>query len=444
VGKNLQRRNAGPHGRFGCAITLFLLAASHSTFAGAQTVATDGAPLSHQLTSLHHLGPILILILIPLLAVPLLMPAVASRVLAWLGFGGSSDHHHAGHHHHHGEDHAHTHGVMDATIATTARGIWAIKWSFVILVGTAVIQIAAYLVSGSVALLADLIHNIGDATTAIPLWFAFLLARRKPTARFPYGLGRLEDVAGIAIVVIVLISAIVAGAQAIDRLFNPQPVMQIGWLIAAGVVGFVGNEVVAVLRMRVGREIGSAALIADGYHARVDGLTSLAVVLGGVGVWLGYPLADPIIGLMITVAILGIVWQSARSVLTRMLDGIDPKLLHEVDHCADHVPGLQQVVSARARWIGHKLHADVAIAVDEGLTVKAALAVADDLRHQLFAHMPALAMANISLATAVEGDVHAHHHDHGHHHGHGHDHGHHHGHQHHHAHEEGHDHAPHR
>jgi len=167
------------------------------------------------------------------------------------------------------------------------------------------------------------IHNIADAGTAIPLWVAFVLARRKPTQTFTYGYGRVEDFAGIVIVLIILFSALVAGYQAIDRLIHPHPVMHLGWLAAAGVIGFLGNEAVAVFRIRVGRQINSAALIADGYHARTDGLTSLAVVLGAFGVWMGFALADPIIGLIITAVILGIVWQSAGAVLTRMLDGVE-------------------------------------------------------------------------------------------------------------------------
>ena len=167
------------------------------------------------------------------------------------------------------------------------------------------------------------IHNIADAGTAIPLWVAFVLARRKPTQTFTYGYGRVEDFAGIVIVLIILFIALVAGYQAIDRLIHPHPVMHLGWLAAAGVIGFLGNEAVAVFRIRVGRQINSAALIADGYHARTDGLTSLAVVLGAFGVWMGFALADPIIGLIITAVILGIVWQSAGAVLTMMLDGVE-------------------------------------------------------------------------------------------------------------------------
>jgi cation diffusion facilitator family transporter len=245
-----------------------------------------------------------------------------ARVLDWFGFG-SHTHEHG--HHDHGDDntYGHTHGVVDPTIATTTRGIWAIKWSFLILAATAALQLIVVYVSDSVALLADTIHNIADAGTAIPLWVAFVLARRKPTQTFTYGYGRVEDFAGIVIVLIILFSALVAGYQAIDRLIHPHPVMHLGWLAAAGVIGFLGNEAVAVFRIRVGRQINSAALIADGYHARTDGLTSLAVVLGAFGVWMGFALADPIIGLIITAVILGIVWQSAGAVLTRMLDGVE-------------------------------------------------------------------------------------------------------------------------
>ena len=209
---------------------------------------------------------------------------IAARVLDWLGFG-PHGHRQGGHGHDHDHGpHGHTHGVIDATIPTTERGIWAIKWSFIILAVTALLQIGVVALSGSVALLADTIHNIGDATTAIPLWIAFLLARRRPTRRFPYGLGRVEDLAGIVIVLIILFSAIVAGYEAIDRFIHPQDVTHLGWLAAAGLAGLLGNEAVAVFRIRVGREINSAALIADGYHARTDGLTSLAVVIGAIGV----------------------------------------------------------------------------------------------------------------------------------------------------------------
>ncbi|MBZ9849349.1 cation diffusion facilitator family transporter [Mesorhizobium sp. CA14] len=319
------------------------------------------------------------------------------KALDWYGFGAHGDDH-GGHGHGHHGPHGHTHGVIDATIATTDRGIWAIKWSFAILAVTAALQIVVVMASGSVALLADTIHNIADATTAIPLWIAFVLVRRKPTRTFTYGLGRVEDLAGIIIVLIILASALVAGYEAVNRLFNPRPVQFLGWLAAAGVIGFLGNEAVAVFRIRVGRQINSAALIADGYHACTDGLTSLAVVAGAVGVWFGYPLADPIIGLLITVAIFGIVWQSARSVLTRMLDGVEPGLVDEIHHAAEHVGGIEKVIDAKARWLGHKLHVDVEIAVNDGLLLAAANNIAALLKTELFAHIPALDVATVRFA----------------------------------------------
>jgi cation diffusion facilitator family transporter len=321
---------------------------------------------------------------------------VFSKVLDWFGFG---PHGHVHHEHDHGHDHAHghTHGVADPTIATTDQGIWAIKWSFLILAATAALQLVVVYLSDSVALLADTIHNIADAGTAIPLWVAFVLARRKPTQTFTYGYGRVEDFAGLAIVLIVLLSALVAGYEAIGRLFHPHPVMHLGWLAAAGAIGFLGNEAVAVFRIRVGHQIHSAALIADGYHARTDGLTSLAVVLGAFGVWIGYALADPIIGLIITAAILGIVWRSARAVLTRMLDGIEHATIGELRHAAQHARGVVSVERIRARWLGHRLYAEITLAVDPALSLADARKVAEDAKEHARGHLPALESLPVEL-----------------------------------------------
>ncbi|MHC8299259.1 cation diffusion facilitator family transporter [Pseudomonas sp. ZS1P83] len=341
------------------------------------------------------------------------------KILDWLGFGDQKrERGHGGSgHDHSGSSHGHTHGVIDATIATTSRGIWAIKWSFIILAITSVLQIGVFLATGSVALLADTIHNVGDATTAIPLWIAFVLARRKPSSTFTYGYGRVEDLAGILIVLIILFSAVIAGYAAINRLIHPQPITQLLWVGIAGVIGFVGNEVVAVFRIRVGREIESAALIADGYHARTDGLTSLAVVLGAVGVWAGFPLADPIIGLLITIAILGIVWQSSKAVLTRMLDGVEPGVIEEIRHAAEHVPGVKRIINTRARWIGHRLHADVVIDVGNDLSLTEAKGIVSSLHQELLGHLPALRTASITFGAAdavadsfSDSDLHVHHH----------------------------------
>jgi cation diffusion facilitator family transporter len=245
--------------------------------------------------------------------------------------------------HQHDHGHSHTHGAVDPGIVATARGIWAVKWSFVGLSVTALLQLFVVWISGSVALLADTIHNFGDAATALPLWIAFLLARRPASRRFTYGYGRAEDLAGVVIVGLILASAVVAGYQAVDRLLDPQPLSYPAVVAAAAIIGFIGNEAVAVFRLRVGRQIHSAALIADGHHARVDGWTSLAVLGSAVGAWLGYPLLDPIVGLLITAAIGRIVWQSAASVFTRMLDGVDPEIVDQIRHAVAHAEGVEGV-----------------------------------------------------------------------------------------------------
>jgi cation diffusion facilitator family transporter len=315
--------------------------------------------------------------------------------------------------------HGHRHGVVDPGVAATERGIWAIKWSFIGLAITAILQMLVVWLSGSVALLADTIHNVGDAATAIPLYVAFWFARLRPTERFTYGYGRVEDLAGIAIVGLILFSALVAGYQAIDRLIHPRPISYLIAVAAAGVVGFLGNEIVAVFRIRVGREIQSAALIADGYHARVDGLTSLAVVFGAAGVWLGYPLADPVVGLVITVIIFGIVWQSAKSVFSRTLDGIEPSVLTELRHSAEHVPGVCGIENLRARWVGHRLHAEADLVVDGALPVGAGARIAEAVRQAAAHHMPALVSLRLGLAASRPAEPRTHGHDHGHGHAHG-------------------------
>jgi cation diffusion facilitator family transporter len=217
------------------------------------------------------------------------------------------------HGHGHGDEkgHGHTHGTIDASITSSERGLWAVKWSFIGLGLTTLIQIAIFYCSSSIALLADAIHNVGDTGTAIPLGIAFLLSRRKASERFTYGFGRVEDLAGLVVVLTILASAAFAGYESINRFFHPRPVTFLWAVALGGVIGFLGNEGVAIFRIKVGKEMGSAALIADGYHARTDGIASLAVVLSAIGVYLGYPLADPIIGVLMTILILRIVWDPA-------------------------------------------------------------------------------------------------------------------------------------
>lgn len=300
-------------------------------------------------------------------------------------------------------DHGHSHGVVDPSIASTTQGLWALKWSFAGLMVTALMQAVVVVLSGSVALLADTIHNFADAATAIPLGIAFLLARRAASRRFTYGLGRVEDFAGLVIVLTITASAAIAGYEAVRRLIQPPPVEFLWAVMAASIIGFLGNEAVAIFRIRVGRQIGSAALVADGYHARMDGWTSLAVLLGAIGVWAGYPLADPIVGVLISAAIVVIVWQSARVVVVRMLDGVNPAIVDEIVHAAGHVPGVEEVTDVRARWIGHRLHADVSVTVPGGLSVADGHDVARAVRHQLLHHLPHLGRVMVHVDPDGQG-----------------------------------------
>jgi cation diffusion facilitator family transporter len=304
-------------------------------------------------------------------------------------------------HDHHG-GHGHTHGAVDPSIATSERGIWAVKWSLVALFVTALLQLGVVILSGSVALLSDTIHNFGDAATAVPLWIAFALTRLGTSRRFPFGYGRVEDLAGVVVVLIILFSALVAGYQAIERLINPQPVGFLGALAAAAIVGFLGNEAVAIFRIRVGRQIGSAALVADGYHARTDGWTSLAVLIGAVGVWLGYPLADPIVGLLIAAAILVIVWQSGKMVFARLLDVVDPSVMDEIRSAAARVEGVEDVAEVRARWVGHWLRAEVNVAVNPEASVAEGHEVAREVNHRLLHELGYLETAVVHVDPAQE------------------------------------------
>jgi cation diffusion facilitator family transporter len=304
-------------------------------------------------------------------------------------------------HHGHGEQ-GHSHGVVEPSIATSERGIWAVKWSFVGLFVTALLQAAVVTLSGSVALLSDAIHNIGDAATALPLWIAFALNRLGTSRRFTFGYGRVEELAGVIVVLIILFSAVVAGYQAAERMIHPQPVGLLWAVAVAALVGFVGNEAVAIFRIRVGRQIDSAALIADGYHARTDGWTSLAVLVGAVGVWLGYPLADPIVGLLIAGAILMIVWQSGKMVFTRLLDGVDPSVIGEIRNAARGVEGVEEVAEVRARWLGHRLRAEVNVAVDPKLSVMEGHALAREVNHRLMHELSYLDMAVVHVDPVQE------------------------------------------
>ncbi len=307
--------------------------------------------------------------------------------------------HNHGHDNHHGHDHGHGHShptglrgffynlfvphshdaadSIDDALEASREGVRALKISLFILLGTTILQFAVVLLSGSVALLADTVHNFSDALTAVPLWIAFILGRRVATRRYTYGYGRAEDLAGLFIIAVVALSAIVAAWQSIDRFINPHPLHNLWWVVAAGFIGFAGNEAVAIYRIRVGQKIGSAALVADGVHARIDGFTSLAVVLGAFGAMLGFPLADPIVGLLISFAIVALLWGTVRSIGRRLMDGIEPELVHKIEHALADTPGVRGVERVQLRWVGHRLQGAATITLDNVSLAAADAIIAD-------------------------------------------------------------------
>ncbi len=290
----------------------------------------------------------------------------------------------------------HSHEAADkvnAAMEASAEGIRALWISLAVLGGTALIQAVVVALSGSIALLGDTLHNAADALTALPLGVAFVLGRRPPNRRYTYGYGRAEDLAGVVVVLIIAASSALAAVEAITRLAHPRPVSNLIAVALAALVGFTGNELVARYRIRVGRKIGSAALVADGLHARTDGFTSLAVLLGAGGVALGWDWADPAVGLLITVAILAVLRQAAREIYRRLMDAVDPALVDQVEQTLRATPGVRGVGQVRLRWIGHQLRAECEVIVDGGLTAIQAHQVAVNSEHQLLHALPRLTAA---------------------------------------------------
>lgn len=308
-------------------------------------------------------------------------------------------HVHSDHSHDHPHDHAprgrklsrffhsHDHGyeelASDQAFLNTRLGIRTVWWALAALLLTAVVQLIIVSWSGSVALLADTVHNIGDGLNSIPLLIAFYLARRAVTRRYTYGFGKAEDVAGIFIVLSIAVSAGVIFWESFQKLLDPQPLTNIGWLIAAALIGFVGNEAVAFMQIRVGRRIGSAALVADGLHARTDGLTSLAVIAAAAGSWFGFPLLDPLVGFAIGLTILFITRDAAKTVWYRLMDAVEPEQLAQVETIVQQQNGVQAVRRVRMRWLGHRLHAEVTMTVAHELPVAAANGIVKAVRHAL-------------------------------------------------------------
>jgi cation diffusion facilitator family transporter len=294
-------------------------------------------------------------------------------------------------------DHPHQHFGPADSLSATAHGVRATWISLAVLGATSLVQLAILALTGSVALLADTIHNATDALTAVPLLLAFRLGGQPPSPRYPYGLHRAEDLAGVAIVLMILASALFAGVEAFDRLVHPAEPERLGLVLAAGIAGFVGNEAVALYRVRVGRRIGSAALVADGHHARADGFTSLGVVISALAAFAGIERADPIVGLAITAVIAWTLVRAARAVLHRILDGTDEETITLIEAVAASVQGVEHVTEAKARWTGHRLRAELSIDVDPGISVERGHDIAELVRAALLTEVPRLGDAAVHV-----------------------------------------------
>lgn len=320
---------------------------------------------------------------------------------------GHSHDHGDGHSHDHGDGHSHSHGTgivgwfqtifhwhghshqqsemaTDQALVDNKEGVRVLWISLGALLLTSLLQIFIVWLSGSVALLADTMHNIGDGLNSIPLLIALYLARRVATRRYTYGFGKAEDVAGIFIVISIAISAIIVFWESFQKFINQEPMTNLGWVAAAAIIGFLGNEFVAVLEIRTGRKIGSAAMVTDGLHARTDGLTSLSVLLAAIGTWLGFPILDPIIGVLIGVAILFITRDAIVAMWYRLMDAIEPEYMDRAEAVIERQTDIKALRRLRMRWVGHRLHAEIVIAVDPELTTSQSHHIAEQLRHDIF------------------------------------------------------------
>ncbi|MEU8438383.1 cation diffusion facilitator family transporter [Streptomyces sp. NPDC029216] len=292
---------------------------------------------------------------------------------------------------------------VDAAMETSREGMRTLWTSLAVLGATAAVQALIAGLSGSVALLGDTVHNAADALTAVPLGIAFLLGRRAANRRYTYGYGRAEDLAGVLVVAVIAASAAFAAWAAVDRLLAPRDVTHLWAVAAAAVTGFAGNEWVARRRIRTGRRIGSAALVADGLHARTDGFTSLAVLPAAAGSALGWRAADPVVGLLITLAILLVLGDAAREVCRRLMDSVDPGLVDTAERALRGVDGVLDVGQLRMRWIGHALRAEADIVVGPHLTVVEAHGLAVAAEGALIRAIP-----RMTAATVHTDHVHAH------------------------------------
>ncbi|WP_343571292.1 cation diffusion facilitator family transporter [Mycobacterium sp.] len=250
----------------------------------------------------------------------------------------------------------------------------AVGISALVLALTGLIELVIAVVSGSVALLGDALHNLSDVSTSALVFVGFRASRRLPTERYTYGYERAEDLAGIGVALVIWSSAIVAGQESVEKLINHGSTGHVGWGIAAAAVGIAGNQLVARYKLTVGRRIRSATVVADAKHSRLDALSSAGAMLGLIAVALGWTWADAVAGIVVTGFICHVGWEVTADIAHRLLDGVDPEIITTAEFAALEVAGVQHA-HARARWTGRTLRVEV-----EGfLDSETSLAAADEI-----------------------------------------------------------------
>jgi len=329
----------------------------------------------------------------------------------------SHSHGHSHDHHHHSNnilvkiamalhlpgfthDHSHADLAADRAFLDNQLAVRTVWIALIALGLTTALQVVIYIASNSVALLADTVHNLGDALNSIPLLFAFYIARRAANKRYTYGYGRLEDIAGVFIVISIGFSAAYILYESIQRLLNPLPLENLEWIALAALVGFVGNELVALMQIRVGRRIGSDAMIADGQHALIDGLTSLAVLIAVIGTLIGLPILDPIVGVIIAFAIVGITWNAIKAVWYRMMDAVDPHLVEHVEDHARAVAGVDDVLTLRLRWVGHRMYGVIKLQVPADASLADSQVIVEAVQHEAGRVIPQLTELTVQIVAA--------------------------------------------
>lgn len=297
----------------------------------------------------------------------------------------------------HGHGHGHSHLPSDNMAASTREGLRVVAIATAGMFVVAAVELGFFAVSQSAGLLSDALHNLGDVLTTIAIWVAFLVARRPATRRYTYGYSRAEDLAGAFITLVIVASAGLAAWESYRRLITNAVPTQVGWGIAAALFGFVGNEALAQYKIRAGRRLNSQPLIADGQHSRIDGITSLAAAAGLLLEYFGVRHADPVAGLLISVAILYILVEVGRDVFRRLMDAVDPEVIEQVRMEAMGVPGVQEVADIRARWAGRRLYVAFNIGADSTLTLAQAHAIAERARQEVLAHVAGAAIVDIHV-----------------------------------------------